>query len=159
MNVSRDVCFLSAEHDYRVFGNICSQVLDGPPRALGERRKGHSQESHDNKWEHFFHHISSFLLMTLEPLQDLSTGSLQTPYCAHRFMKRMYMGQRARSVPRNVPSRIEIGMHYPQQIQFCRHSQRNNGCKLTSNRRVQTDTGGYKKKHISLTQSIMVCET
>src|SRR4029450_4581927 len=53
-------------------------------------------------------------------------------------------------------TRTEIGMHYAQQIQFCRHSQRNNGCKLTSNRRVQTDTGGYKKRHISLTQSTMV---
>src|SRR5262245_35495840 len=81
MNVSRDVCFLSAEHDYRVFGNIRrTQGLDGPPRALGERCKGHSQESHDNKWEYFFHHI--FLLLVNDmgsPFRDLSTGSLQTP--------------------------------------------------------------------------------
>src|SRR5262245_41516786 len=101
MNVSRDVCFLSAEHDYRVFGNVCNaQGFEGPPRALGKRRKGHSQESHNNKWQRVFHHI--FLLLVNDagnPPRDLSTGSLQTPCCAHRLIRRIYVPQRQETCP------------------------------------------------------------
>src|SRR4029453_6140551 len=108
--------------------------------------------------------VSSYFLLFINdagsPSRDLSTGSLQTPYCAHRLIRRICTWRREQEACLGMcHPRTEIGMHYPQQIQFCRHSQRNNGCKLTSNRRLQTDTGEYKKRNISLTQSIMVCET
>src|SRR5262245_1823293 len=73
MNVPRFAGFLFAEHDDRVCGNIRKiEVLDGLVRAartLRERRKGHSQESHDNKCKHIFHLTFSFDNNAKKPLQ------------------------------------------------------------------------------------------
>jgi hypothetical protein len=55
--------------------------------------------------------------------------------------------------------RPEIRMHYTQQIQIHRHSRRNNGCKLTSNGGVQTDTGSIKRDTSPLGKAVWFAET
>src|SRR5262245_19375189 len=129
MDVSREACFLFAEHGYPVIGNIRNTEGLKADRTLGQSHKGHSQESQDNKCKHFVHHIFFLLLIMTEPLQGPFYGiaHLNTAECS------------ATVVP---AEKLEPWADIPEQFQNQTQSAQREGTRTEGSNRYR---GGVKK--------------
>src|SRR5215468_8837820 len=140
MNIPRFAGLLLAEHDYRVFGNSHHiEVLDRllrTARALGQRHKGHSQESQDNKCKHFVHHIFFLLLINMleDPPGTLSTGS-HTKCC--RWSNRC--------ASRETGSRVRIPEQFSNQTQSAQREGTRTDCSNRYRGGVKKDTCGVEQ--------------